>query len=130
MSPETVSDLKDLKPPIDRSLADRLLLLTRAGRSLPSDCSRGRMRRVEWREVEGQETLVDVEPSIRRTPPQTVELIVEWLRAVLRGRRPVSLPEPTGAMVGRLPRWSDDSRASGAARPQWAVRHRDDARGG
>ena len=69
MSPETVSDLKDLKPPIDPSLADRLLVLTRAGRSLPIDLQSSlECDVVDWREVEGQETLVDVEPVFARIP--------------------------------------------------------------
>ena len=102
MSPETVSDLKDLKPPIDPSVADRLLVLTRAGRSLPIDLQSSlQCESVDWREVEGQETLVDVEPVFARIPDQTLELIVGWLRDVLPGTEgPVLLPGPTGAIVG------------------------------
>ena len=103
MSPETVSDLRDLKPSMDLSVADRLLVLTRAGRSLPI----GRQSSLECdgvdrKEVEGQETLVDVEPVFARIPQETLELIVGWLRDVLPDAEgSVLLPEPSGAIVGR-----------------------------
>ena len=103
MSPETVSDLTDLKPQIDGSVGDRVLLLTRAGRSLPADMRRAASSdSVEWEAIEGQESLVDVEPVFATIPHGTVELIAGWVsKAVGRHQVPVRLPEPTAATLGR-----------------------------
>ena len=135
MSPETVSDLKDLKPPIDSSLSPiDFSSLTRAGRSVTDAiCSLlSNATSVDWREVEGQETLVDVEPVFARVPAQTLELIVGWLRDVLPDTEgpgaaarcppaPLSAAPTDGRMILERPV---------LARTEPAVRHRDDAGAG
>ena len=105
MAPETVSDLKDLELSADGSVADRLLVLTRVGRplppgmipTLPDAC-------VDRMEIEGQEALVDVEPVLAVVPERTVGSIVDWLTEVIgASRAPVTVPEPSVAVVGRTP---------------------------
>ena len=110
MSPETVSDLRDLKLTLDRSVADRVLLLTRAGRSLPADMATAlHSEHVEWQEIEGQEAFIDVDPVFAALPDQTVDVIVGWLLKAVGNadRAPVVVPEPTTAVIAR----GRDSRA-------------------
>ena len=104
MSPETVSDLREIKLSLESSVADRILLLTRAGRSLPADVvSALELEHVDWEEIEGQEAFVDVDPVFAVVPRQTVDSIIGWLSKTARtgGRVPVAPPVPASAVVGR-----------------------------
>lgn len=90
--PDTVGALRALAlPRCDGPLAERVLVLPRAGRTP----SRGLVEvfdghDVEWSVAEGQEDLVDVEPFAAQVPVRTTEAVVSWL-----DRTPA--PPPTAA---------------------------------
>ena len=103
MSHETVSDLEHLELHVDGSVADRLLVLTRSGRSLPAGLKASlEAEGVTWQEVDGQELLVDTELLLAVIPEQTVASIVSWLCGVTGGTKvPLSVAHPTSAIVAR-----------------------------
>jgi len=82
-APETVADLRDLR--IDRAtgpLASEVLVLTRRGRPIDKAVvDRLSDYPVTWDFVDGQDTLVDVEPFAARIPEADLDRIVAWLAA-------------------------------------------------
>jgi pimeloyl-ACP methyl ester carboxylesterase len=102
LSPETVGDLGSLRLEEHGQIAKRVLLLTRTLRPLPSDVRRSWDRPgVESREIEGQESLVDVEPARAVVPDGTLDTVVTWLSEVVDGPPvPVQAPPEGSAVVG------------------------------
>jgi pimeloyl-ACP methyl ester carboxylesterase len=102
LSAETVSELTDLKLQLDDSVADRLFVLTRSGRVIPAEMKAILDREnVDWEEIDGQESLVDVDPVFAVTPQQTLEMIVKWIHGTVGGKaESVLIPQSTGAVVG------------------------------
>jgi pimeloyl-ACP methyl ester carboxylesterase len=106
MSPATVADLEKLQLRIDGSVADRLLVLTRSGRTLPARVSESlEDDRVTWEQIEGQESLVDIELALAVIPERTVETIVSWLSGLADGPKvPLRVAHPASAIVARDPK--------------------------
>jgi alpha-beta hydrolase superfamily lysophospholipase len=98
--PETVAQLSELTLASgDGQLADRVLLLMRAGRKGDRRLNeRLTMPNVERRQIAGQEDLIDVEPGYAVVPVDTIDMIVDWL-----GERAASGPAKLidAGVVGR-----------------------------
>jgi len=82
-SPQTVKELRELR--IDRTtgpLASQVLVLTRPDRQVDQGLvNRLSGAHVTWDVVEGQDTLVDVEPVDARIPEAALDRIVAWLES-------------------------------------------------
>ncbi|MGH9079807.1 MAG: hypothetical protein ACRDYE_06995, partial [Acidimicrobiales bacterium] len=100
-APETVEDLKGLFLE-GAHLADRMLVLTRSSRSLSEQVTRKLDGPdVEWRAVDGQEQLVDVEPARVIMPHPTLDTIVAWLASTVGDdRQPVRAQTAGPGRVG------------------------------
>jgi pimeloyl-ACP methyl ester carboxylesterase len=103
---DTVVDLSPLAIANgDGPLADRVLVLVRAGRNGDRRMNeRLALPHVERSSIVGQEELVDVLPDAAKIPEVTVTTIVEWLAAGAAGSRAVAVdPDAVGrtsAVVG------------------------------
>jgi alpha-beta hydrolase superfamily lysophospholipase len=101
-APETVHDLQGLTLEGGK-LADQVLVLTRTSRPLSEPVTRKLDGpAVEWRAVDGQELLVDVEPARVVIPHPTLDTIVAWLASTIGDdRRPVRASGGGTGQVGR-----------------------------
>lgn len=102
-APETVADLRDLR--IDRTkrqLASEVLVLTRRGRPVDKAmANRLSDDHATWGAIDGQDTLVDVEPIAARIPEATLDRIVAWVTEGLEALPPrVSRVHDDRAIVG------------------------------
>jgi pimeloyl-ACP methyl ester carboxylesterase len=111
LSPEAVAELGPLDLGDQGSAVDRMLVLTRSGRSVP-----GRVRQgldgpgVECAVADGQEELVDVEPVRATVPEPTLDRIVAWVAGPARSPFPARGRRWWGA---RLPAGRSGSGPSG-----------------
>ena len=99
-SASTVQELEPLTiAPGDRDLARRELILTWEGRKVPRALSeRGALPGVEFVEVSGQESLLEVSAI---TPEPTLERILSWLTMSDAAAVPIELPHEHAAAVHR-----------------------------
>jgi alpha-beta hydrolase superfamily lysophospholipase len=83
--------------PVERPLAERVLLLTRVDRPVPPGLT-GRLEhegdRLESAPAAGQGELLDVPPELSVVPAGALHQIVAWLGAGVAGRSPVPVKAP------------------------------------
>ncbi len=107
----TVTDLGALGVSAGGRRPSRTLFLTRPRQRPLAELAEALDSSAEQAEAQGQELLLEVDPSRRQVPTATISRIVEWLAAAvpdtaapvtLRSRTTATLPSPDGDLIERV----------------------------
>ncbi|MGH8994934.1 MAG: alpha/beta fold hydrolase [Acidimicrobiales bacterium] len=93
LSDDTVAELGSLTVPVPDHGPNRVLLLTRPGRSTGDELADALGAETYRAPAIGQDRLLDVDLLVREAPSETIGIIVSWLAAVPSKALPFSVPE-------------------------------------